>query len=607
MLANSLPSIANSHSSCTAQITSIQVAKANRESQTQHPQTDWQTITLPDHWHQRWPDYTGSAWYKIAWDYHCPPHQYEPITLVINSINMAGEIYLNDERLWQDKSLVEPLSRSWNMPRYWDLLPSALKQGSNTLWIRVVGVATQDPGLGHVILATPEIAIPQYETFIYEQRVLNFFNLSFSLILGLIAFLVWLFRRQEKAFGWFALTSFCWVIIMSNIAIINPPFGLNTLQIARINIVMIFMHAICGCLYAWRFAHQRFPHIERTFLIGFIVVALSAILLPDTALTWFLLLTFICAVFINIANCISFPFIAYKVRQIEAYLLASVFVFFLLIVLHDAYLILSKSSTRAATVAYTAPLMTLFIAIILALRLAKNVKKIEKFNQTLAQNIVEARDELAVSLNTQHQLELENAKLQERIQLAHDLHDGLGGSLVRSMVTVDQSHVNLSNQQFLSMLKLLRDDLRQVIDSGSSTGAKVPDTPLLWGAPLRYRFSQLFDELDISSKWSFPESWQIQPSPLVCLTLLRVAEEALTNILKHSQANSVRFILSFSNDTKLILEIEDNGIGFNVEAVQTAGMSVGLRSMQTRLERLGGTLVIYSKVGKTAIKASLPI
>jgi hypothetical protein len=607
VLANSLPSIANSDSSCTAQITSIQVAKANQESQTQRPQNDWQMITLPDHWHQRWPDYTGSAWYKIAWDYHCPPHQYEPITLVINSINMAGEIYLNDERLWQDKSLVEPLSRSWNMPRYWDLLPSTLKQGSNTLWIRVVGVATQDPGLGHVILATPEIAIPQYETFIYEQRVLNLFNLSFSLILGLIAFLVWLFRQQEKAFGWFALTSFCWVIIMSNIAITSPPFGLTTLQIARINIVMIFMHALCGCLYAWRFAHQRFPHIERIFLIGFIVVALSAILLPDTALTWFLLLTFICAVFINIANCISFPFIAYKVRQIEAYLLASVFVLFLFIVLHDAYLILSKSSTRAAAVAYTAPLMTLFIAIILALRLAKNVKKIEKFNQTLAQNIIEARDELAVSLNAQHQLELDNAKLQERLQLAHDLHDGLGGSLVRSMVTVDQSHVNLSNQQFLSMLKLLRDDLRQVIDSGSSTGAKVPGTPILWGAPLRYRFSQLFDELDIASNWSFPESWQTQPSPLICLTLLRVAEEALTNILKHSQANSVRFILSFSNDSKLILEIEDNGIGFNVEAVQSAGMSVGLRSMQTRLERLGGALIICSKVGKTVIKASLPI
>ena len=221
-------------------------------------------------------------------------------------------------------------------------------------------------------------------------------------------------------------------------------------------------------------------------------------------------------------------------------------------------------------------------------------------------HILEAKNELTLSLNTQHQLELDNAKLQERLQLAHDLHDGLGGSLVRSMVTVDQSQINLSNQQFLSMLKILRDDLRQVIDSGSSTGAKVPDTPILWGAPLRHRFTQLFDELDITTKWSFPESWQKQPTPLVCLTLLRVAEEALTNILKHSQATSVKCALFFSKG-QLVLDIEDNGIGFDVEAVQNAGMSVGLRSMQTRLERLGGHLTVQSEAGRTCLKACLPV
>ncbi|NNP69497.1 histidine kinase [Acinetobacter sp. Ac_5812] len=584
------------------------MAKAIGADGTQRPDQDWQPTHLPDRWHVRWPDYTGSAWYKIIWNYHCPQNQKTAVALVINSINMAGQIYLNDELLWQDKSLVEPLSRSWNMPRHWDLMPSTLKQGKNTLWIRVVGVATQESGLGYVILDKPNLARTKYETFWREQRVLNFFNLTFSFTLGIIAFLVWLFRRQEKAFGWFALTSFCWVVIMSNVTLLNPPFGLKTLEIARINIVMIFAHSLCGCLYAWRFAHQSFPRIEKTFFICFLVVAVSALLLPDKDLSWFLLFTFLSAIFITLANCISFPFIAYKVKQIEAYLLAGVFLLFLFIVAHDVYLIFSKVESRiTGLIPYTAPVMTLCIAIILALRLSKNVKKIERFNQTLAQNMIQVKDELTVSLNAQHQLELDNAKLQERLQLAHDLHDGLGGSLVRSMVMVDQSPTNLSNQHFLSMLKILRDDLRQVIDSGSSTGAKVPDTPILWGAPLRYRFSQLFDELDIASKWSFPESWQTKPSPIICLTLLRVAEEALTNILKHSQATSVQFDLSFSNDSKLVLEIEDNGIGFNVESVQTAGMSVGLRSMQTRLERLGGCLDIYSKTGRTSLKACIPL
>ena len=53
---------------------------------------------------------------------------------------MAGQVFINDDLLWQDQSLVEPLSRSWNMPRYWSLPSSILKQGENILWVRVVGL-----------------------------------------------------------------------------------------------------------------------------------------------------------------------------------------------------------------------------------------------------------------------------------------------------------------------------------------------------------------------------------------------------------------------------------------------------------------------------------
>nr|WP_042862458.1 ATP-binding protein [Acinetobacter modestus] len=582
----------------------MQVAKTTGQDGIQRPYTGWQTVTLPDRWYKRWYDYTGSAWYKIVWDYHCPKDVVSPMTLVINSINMAGQIYVNDELLWQDKSLVEPLSRSWNMPRYWNLSPSNIKQGQNIIWVRVVGVTTQDSGLGHVVLAAPEVAIPQYEIFWLKQRVLNFFNLTFFLTLGTIAFLIWIFRRQEKAFGWFSLTCMIWVVVMTNVSITEPPLGLATLQIARINIVMLFAYSLCSCLYAWRFAQQAFPRIEKTFLVSFLLVALSAILLPDRSLSWFLLLIFMSAILINIVNCISFSFIAHKVKQTESYLLAALFILCLLILLHDAYFILIGTDNHSSLMAYTSPAITLFIAIILALRLAKNMSRIEKFNETLENKIITVKTELNESLSTQHQLELQNTRLQERIHLAHDLHDSLGGALVRSIAIIDQSHNNLSNQQFLSILKLLRDDLRQIIDHGSSNGVKVPESPILWSAPIRHRFDQLFEELDIHSEWYFPEQWEFQPTPLECLTLLRIAEEALTNIIKHSQAQNVSIELCFS-EQQLIFKIADDGIGFDVEAVQHAGISVGLRSMQTRLEHLGGKLEIQSETGKTYVKACL--
>lgn len=203
---------------------------------------------------------------------------------------------------------------------------------------------------------------------------------------------------------------------------------------------------------------------------------------------------------------------------------------------------------------------------------------------------------------TTKQLEIENAKLQERLQLSHNLHDILGSSLVRSMGIITQSKDNLDNQQFLSMLKLFRDDLRQVIDSGSSTGAEVPETPILWGAPVRHRFSQIFAEIGIQCRWSFPDKWKIKPNALDCLTLQRVTEEALTNIIKHSQAQNVVVSLRFSDEQQIILEIEDDGVGFDMEAVKQSGISIGIRSMQIRLEKIQAEMVIESQSGQTRVR-----
>ncbi|MFM6905940.1 MAG: ATP-binding protein [Acinetobacter tjernbergiae] len=592
------------HTTCRATIQSIQLAKASTGQPP--PTTGWIHLkTLPNSIESHWRGYSGSVWYQIRFHYHCPNAKHNPLTLAINYINMAGQIYLNDTLLWQDQSLVEPLSRSWNMPRYWNLPASSLKPNQNVLWIQVVGVTTQNSGLGTVLLGTANDIMPKYQLFWNQQRVLMFFNLIFSLTLGIIVFLVWLFHRKDTVFGWFSLTTLAWDMVMTNMVMLQAPFALTTLQIARISILCFFAYSLFSFFYAWRLARLSLPRIEKILLTLLCIAIGLAILLPNTTLSIFIPVLFLTGIFFLIINFVTYPYIAYKSKLLEAYWLAAIFVLFTIVSIHDLFCLMGFTHDFIWA-AYTAPLATLFIALILALRLARNVKKIEKFNHILEHNIIQAKDELAISLNAQHQLALDNAKLQERLQLSHDLHDGLGGSLVRSMVTVDQSLTNLSNQQFLSMLKLLRDDLRQIIDSGSSLSAKVPETPILWGAPLRYRFSQLFDELDIHSKWAFPSTWDKKPTPLICLTLFRIAEESLTNILKHSQATSIKCTLIFLHG-QLQLNIEDNGIGFDVEAVKGAGMSVGLKSMQTRLEHLGGYLKIESTFGVTHITACLPI
>ena len=123
-------------------------------------------------------------------------------------------------------------------------------------------------------------------------------------------------------------------------------------------------------------------------------------------------------------------------------------------------------------------------------------------------------------------------------------HDGLGGSIVRSIIMLEKNDQKVDKPQVLSILKMLRSDLRQAVDSGSSLSSKVPAALMEWGAPMRHRFAQLFEETGIRSQWHFEQIWRSLPTALQCLTLNRVAEETLTNILKHSEASEITAALA---------------------------------------------------------------
>lgn len=227
------------------------------------------------------------------------------------------------------------------------------------------------------------------------------------------------------------------------------------------------------------------------------------------------------------------------------------------------------------------------------------MRQIRKFTDTLKITIEQVTDDLKISLEKKYNLEVENMRLQERLNLSHELHDGLGGSLVRSMIMVDKN-TDLDRNHFLSILKLLRSDLRQIIDAGANVSMELPKTPVLWGAPLRHRFTQIFEEIDIDSTWNFSEKWSKTPTPQQCLTLSRVTEEALTNVIKHSKATKVSISLS-DQAGKLILEICDNGIGFDPSTVPES-LHVGLQNMQTRVNRIGANLSCVPKKAKRLCK-----
>jgi two-component system, NarL family, sensor histidine kinase UhpB len=80
-------------------------------------------------------------------------------------------------------------------------------------------------------------------------------------------------------------------------------------------------------------------------------------------------------------------------------------------------------------------------------------------------------------------------------------------------------------------------------------------------------------------------------------TLYRVAQEALTNVAKHSRAKRVDVILERQADTVLLI-VEDDGVGFDAGAEGTPGDGFGLLGMQERAALVGATVEIESTAGK---------
>jgi len=87
--------------------------------------------------------------------------------------------------------------------------------------------------------------------------------------------------------------------------------------------------------------------------------------------------------------------------------------------------------------------------------------------------------------------------------------------------------------------------------------------------------------------------------------LYRIAQEALTNIERHSGATRVRIDLR-GHRNGVTLRIADNGAGLKPDQEQS-GLGLGLRNMQERIEQLDGTLRILSSTSGTVIEAEVPL
>ncbi|WP_240939255.1 ATP-binding protein [Diaphorobacter sp. HDW4A] len=598
---------------CKPRVLNVEVAQAAGDGSVR-PTQGWVSSKVPDAMNRRWPGYDGSAWYRIDFDASgCSV----PVALGIDGIGVAGAVFINDDLLWRDSSLVEPLSRSWNVPRWWVLPASSLHAGVNSVWVHVVGLSAIWSGVGALRLGDEATVRAQFEHAQWHQRTIYSINAVLCGMAGLLFVLVWLLRRKEPAYGWFALMSLAWLAYLSTYLAASPwPFA-DSIMRSRASMVALIAYVFGACLFTFRYGGQRLPKVESALWVLATVGSAASLLAPraDAAAWWNVIWQGAMAVFL--LNARQFQWHVWRgprerPRRRSDMLLALVWLVFVVVALHDLSGMLGFWEVARNWAALSGPLIIALIMLVLGTQLVQEIRGVERFNRALADGIANARTELTQAQEREHAQALQNATLQERVRIAHDLHDGLGASLVRGMALVEQASEPLPNGRVLSILKTLRDDLRQMIDYNASGGADaaIPDTPVQWAAPLRHRFTRIFDELEVDSTWNVATQWldpELRPSALQSLNLSRLVEEALSNVIKHSRATSVRVRCEQPSVEGFVVCVEDNGVGFDVAAVQQQHTSVGMRSMTARTARIGGRLSVDSGACGTLVSVEIAL
>ncbi|MCG6117220.1 MAG: ATP-binding protein [Aquimonas sp.] len=569
------------------------------------PAEGWVEVSLPDNWQPRWPAHDGVVWYRLRWQQPAPQ---EGLGLYVEYVNLAAEIEVNGALLARDPQRVEPLSRLWNSPRHWHLPTALQRSGENTVLIRVSGFAAYAGGLGPVAVGEAAALAQRQVQAQWLRQGLAHISVGIGITLGLFFLLLWLLRRREVAYGWFAAQQLAWFPIAWNQIALSPwPFA-STHAYQSMTTVMLMVFSGCWAMFVLRFCEQRWPRPERALWLLLAAASLAMVLAPDGSKREVRELLLVLAVLVNAGVNLLFVALAARSGRIDHRILAGFALLSLFAGVHDALQVMGLLGGETYYATLTLNLTVIGVAVVLAWNFARSLRRIEGFNAELGHRVEAARSELADTLQRQHELELTHARLSERIGLVHDLHDGIGGKLVSSIASLRQAPQQpLPASAVLDMFEDLRDDLRLIID-GASAQHYGQDTFADLLAPVRHRLGRLFEAHDIDVDWRLEGLDGLRLRPAQGLDLLRVLQEGLVNVFNHSGARRVEVGIA-ADDEALRLEVIDDGRGFGIDAqaASAATAGTGLRSMRARAERLGAGFSIESSQAGTRLRMILPL
>jgi signal transduction histidine kinase len=536
----------------------------------------WQTVSLPDSWTQSRYTLGDNGWYRFNINLIQLPQQDWGVYLP--HLNMNASVYLNGNYLGDGGRFNEPIARNWNHPLYFRAAQNIWKAGNNTLYIRLKSY----PGYGQLSppLIGPEVILrPRYNLHVFIQNDINAVMMTGTLFAGIFIFAIWLNRREDKIYFWYALMALVWALFTSNTIIRQIPVSAKTWD--WITYSGVAWWTVLLAIFSHRAADIRRFRLEAFFLIW---AMLSTIAYALTDLKFINQTTLIWQIgSIMIGFIVVWELLTDHRRIRHTRLLGTLIALVLLTGIHD-WLLQSEIIPRwwdygNHLLHYAAPLLILYMGWKLVKRFINALNESEQLNVTLEQRIDAAQSILKKQFAEHREMEVNQAALFERERIYRDLHDDVGAKLLGLVISTQRANL----PRIADVARSALQDLRDVVSRSAHSITLLDD--LL--ADLRAETEQRLNATELKLVWLFPEEESIlYVSAEVALNLSRILREAVTNVLRHAEAHNI-FVAMRIEQNRFTLEIEDDGKGYSIDDFK---QNRGMMSMHSRAKALNADL-----------------
>jgi signal transduction histidine kinase len=570
----------------------------------QAPVTCWQVVSLPETV-ARGPSLPinhdtplDRIWFRVRHVPQAHEGRTEPLMVYVPRV-MGGAWQLQVNGAVVADNLAD-WRMMWNRPIGVSLPPALVPPGQDVeIVLGIVFRPEVGYGMAPMTVGPQSVVAPRLALRLLLQDTLPQASSAVLLIMGLFFLGFWWTRRQEPAHLLVALASVAWFVCNLQYVLVRPDDELLNAWYAGIVNLSITWVIWLIYLFALRFDDRRFVWVERG--LALFVAFMSVVALPiwqvafdaDSGVLFQLLNVSVAA-----GVTVLLTVLAARKGSIELRVMVVALWLTVLAGVHDVALLAQRVSIESV---YLLPYgaFLLFASFLMALqrRYVGAIDQVETLNDQLEVRLLERQAQLQAKHERLREVERGQALLLERQRLMRDMHDGLGSSLMSSLVMVEQGQMNLG--QVGLMLRECVDDLRLVVDSLEP----IEHDLILLLASLRHRLGRRLEAAGLVLNWQVqdlpPLPWLEPPD---ALHILRLVQEVLTNVLKHAQARQVLFRVGMDGPEVRIL-IRDDGRGMPAGVSECGGR--GLLNLKERARRLGGRVTVSSCKEGPGVEVSL--